>query len=88
MIYLLNNNSEVVDNFLLTISKLKVKRYNDINSKIIQIEFNFMKSLLRNNCIKEYILSFPSDNIPNLFSLTCNSLLYDQKYTNENAYII
>jgi len=92
MIYLFNNKSEVVKSPLLDISELEVKRYNDTNSEITQAEFDFIESLLRDNCIEGYTLSFPSDNTSDLFLLIYNSLLYyplcDQKYINENAYII
>ncbi len=76
MIHLLNDNFEVINNFLLAILKLEIKRYNNTNSKNIQVKFDFIKLLLRDNCIKGYTFSFPSDNISDLFLLTHNSLLY------------
>src|SRR6266540_2884232 len=69
MIHLSNNELEVIKSPLLDIAELEVKRYNDINSKTIQAEFNFVKSLLKDNCIKGYTLSFLSDNISDLFLL-------------------
>lgn len=82
-----NDKLEVVESSLLNVVKPEVKRYNDTNSKPTQAEFNFVKLLLRDNCIKGYTLSFPSNNIPNLFSLTCNSpshcLLCYWAHTNE-----
>ena|SRR6266498_3706920 len=92
MIRLLNNESEIAKSSLLVVPELEAKEYNNTNGKMIQVEFDFVKMLLRDNCVKGYTLSPLSDNISDLFSLTHNFLLhcplYDQEHSSEDAYII
>jgi len=92
MIRLLNNESEIAKSSLLVVPELEAKEYNNTNGKMIQVEFDFVKMLLRDNCVKGYTLSFYLKNISYLFLLTHNFqshfLLYKKKYNSENTYII
>src|SRR4051794_35551246 len=89
-----NDESEVVESPLLEPEvKSCPKGNNDMNSeKTSQVEFDFVESLLRDNYIEGYTLSFPSDNTPHLFPLSCNSPshcpLCDWEHTSKNAYIV
>ncbi|GBC05980.1 hypothetical protein RclHR1_06530020 [Rhizophagus clarus] len=93
-----NNESEVVDSPLLKVPETEVKRSNDTvpkvstNGEATQADFDFVESLLEENYIEGYTLSFPSENIPDLFPLTRNSPsqcpLCDRGHTSDNAYII
>ncbi|GES83069.1 highly derived D5-like helicase-primase [Rhizophagus clarus] len=93
-----NDESEVVDSPLLKVPETEVKRSNDTvpevstNGEATQADFDFVESLLEENCIEGYTLSFPSENIPDLFPLTRNSPsqcpLCDREHTSDNAYII
>ncbi len=87
-----NDKSKVIKSSLLTIPELKVKRYNDINSEIIEVEFELVEKLLEEVSIEGFNLSFPSEQSPNVFSLKRIAPSYyslcDRKHTNENAYII
>jgi len=71
-----NDESEIAKSLLLVIRELEVKGCNNTNGEMTQAEFDFVKTLLRDNCVEGYILLLPSDNIPDLFPLTCNSLSY------------
>ncbi len=99
MIHLLNDDFKVIDSPLLAVSEPEVKRYltkenenNDISSKTTQVEFDFVESLLRENGIEGYSLSYPSENFSDKFSLSCISSshcpLCDQEHTSDNTYII
>ncbi len=94
-----NDDSKVIDSPLLAISEPEVKRCltkenenNDISNETTQIEFDFVKSLLRENSIEEYSLSYPSENFSDKFSLSRISSshcpLCDREHTSDNAYII
>ncbi len=92
IIYLSNNKSKVIKNSFLTVSKSEVKRCNDINSKIIKVEFELIEKLLEEASIEGFNLSFPLEQSFYIFSLKCITLSYyllcDQEHTNKNAYII
>jgi hypothetical protein len=99
MIYPPNDDSEVIDGPLLAISEPEVKRClteenenNDISSETTQAEFEFVESLLGENGIEGYSLSYPSEDFPNKFPLTRNSPshcpLCDREHTSDNTYII
>ena len=87
-----NDKSKVIKSSLLTIPELKVKRYNDINSEITEVEFELVEKLLEEASIEGFNLSFSSEQSPNVFSLKRIAPSYyslcDREYTNENAYII
>ncbi|PKC54868.1 hypothetical protein RhiirA1_476537 [Rhizophagus irregularis] len=75
-----NDDSRIIDSPLLTVSEPEVKRCpikgnenTDANIENDQAEFDFIETLLRDNSIEGYTLSFPSDNIPDLFPLVRNS---------------
>ncbi|PKC14131.1 hypothetical protein RhiirA5_409795 [Rhizophagus irregularis] len=71
-----NDESEVIKSSLLDISKLKVKIYNNTNSKTDQAEFKLVEELLRKASIKGFNLSYPLESSPNVFSLKRMSQLY------------
>ncbi|CAG8549884.1 16032_t:CDS:2, partial [Cetraspora pellucida] len=87
-----NDESKIIKSPILDKPKTEVKRCNDANGEITQADYDFVELLLRDNCVEGYTLSFPSENTPNLFSLTRNSPSHcpicDREHTNENAYII
>ena len=65
-----NDESEVIDNSpLLVVPELEVKRCNDINSETTEVEFKLVEKLLEEISIKEFNLSFPSEQSPDVFSL-------------------
>ncbi|PKK55328.1 hypothetical protein RhiirC2_802696, partial [Rhizophagus irregularis] len=72
-----NDDSRVIDSPLLVVPESEVNRCskenNDTSSETTQADFDFVESLLGENGIEGYTLSFPSDNIPDLFPLTRNS---------------
>ncbi len=92
MIRLPNDELEIAESSLLVVSELEAKGCNNTNGETTQAEFDFVKTLLRDNCVEGYTLSPPSDNISDLFPLTRNSLshcpLCDWEHNSENAYII
>ncbi len=92
MIRLLNNKLKVIKNSLLTISELEVSRYININNETTQIKYEMIEKLLKDKNIKEYNLLYPSDNKPDIFSLSCvfllHYLIYYYEHTNKNTYII
>ena len=55
-----NNDSKIKNSLLLAVLKPKVKISNNTNSKTIQVKFNFMEILLKENAIKGYIFLFSS----------------------------
>ena len=70
MICLPNDESEVIDNSpLLVVPELEVKRCNDINSEITEVEFELVEKLLEEASIEGFNLSFPSEQSPDVFSL-------------------
>jgi hypothetical protein len=89
-----NDESEVVKSSLLEPEvKSCPKGNNDMNSEeTSQVEFDYVESLLRDNSIEGYTLSFPSDNTPHLFPLSRNSPshcpLCGREHTSENGYIL
>ena len=57
-----NDESEVIDNSpLLAVSEPEVKRCNDINSEITEVEFELVEKLLEEASIEGFNLSFPSE---------------------------
>ena len=58
MIHLPNDKLKVIKNSFLAISKLEVKRYNDINSKITEVKFELIEKLLKEVSIEGFNLSF------------------------------
>jgi hypothetical protein len=93
MIHLPNDESEVINNSpLLAVLEPEVKRCNDINSKITEIEFELVEKLLEEASIEGFNLSFPSEQSPNKFPLKRISPSYcsicDCEHTSENAYIM
>ncbi|UZO09227.1 uncharacterized protein OCT59_029463 [Rhizophagus irregularis] len=94
-----NDDSRIIDSPLLTVSEPEVKRCpikgnenTDANIENDQAEFDFIETLLRDNSIEGYTLSFPSDNIPDLFPLVRNSPSHcpicDREHESDNAYIL
>src|SRR6266496_6686534 len=87
-----NDESKVIKSSLLAIPKPEVKRCNDINSEITEVEFKLVEKLLEKASIEGFNLSFPSEQSSDIFSLKHIALsycsLYDREYTNKNAYII
>uniref|UniRef100_U9THT9 Uncharacterized protein n=1 Tax=Rhizophagus irregularis (strain DAOM 181602 / DAOM 197198 / MUCL 43194) TaxID=747089 RepID=U9THT9_RHIID len=77
MIHPSNDESEVIKSSLLDISKLKVKIYNNTNSKTDQAKFKLVEELLRKASIKGFNLSYPLESSPNVFSLKQNGLYFD-----------
>ncbi|PKY59747.1 hypothetical protein RhiirA4_482753 [Rhizophagus irregularis] len=93
-----NDESEVVENSpLLAIPEREDKRCltegnENTDADIGQAEFDFIETLLRDNSIEGYTLSFPSNNIPDLFPLVRNSpshcQICDREHENDNGYIL
>ncbi|GES87673.1 hypothetical protein GLOIN_2v1770262 [Rhizophagus clarus] len=91
-----NDDSRVIDSPLLVVPESEVNRCskenNDTSSETTQADFDFVKSLLGRNSIEGYTLSFPSDNIPDLFPLTYNFLSHcpicDREHESDNGYIL
>ncbi|PKC55490.1 hypothetical protein RhiirA1_402853 [Rhizophagus irregularis] len=91
-----NDDSRVIDSPLLVVPESEVnrclKKNNDTNNEITQADFDFVESLRGGNGIEGYTLSFPSDNIPDLFPLTRNSPSHcpicDQEHESDNGYIL
>src|SRR5581483_753114 len=91
-----NDDSRVIDSPLLVVPESEVNRCskenNDTSSETTQADFDFVESLLGENGIEGYTLSFPSDNIPDLFPLTRNSLSHcpicDREHESNNGYIL
>ena len=92
MIHLLNNESKVIKSSLLAVSESEVKRCNDINSEITEVEFKLVEKLLEKASIEGFNLSFPSEQSSDIFSLKHIAPSYcslcDREYTSDNAYII
>ncbi|PKK55440.1 hypothetical protein RhiirC2_802376, partial [Rhizophagus irregularis] len=91
-----NDDSRVIDSPLLVVPESEVNRCskenNDTSSETTQADFDFVESLLGENGIEGYTLSFPSDNIPDLFPLTRNSPSHcpicDREHESDNGYIL
>ncbi|UZO01913.1 uncharacterized protein OCT59_020419 [Rhizophagus irregularis] len=91
-----NDDSRVIDSPLLVVPESEVNRCskenNDTSSETTQADFDFVESLLGGNSIEGYTLSFPSDNIPDLFPLTRNSPSHcpicDREHESDNGYIL
>ena len=91
-----NDDSRVIDSPLLVVPESEVNRCskenNDTSSETTQADFDFVESLLGGNGIEGYTLSFPSDNIPDLFPLTRNSPSHcpicDREHESDNGYIL
>ena len=69
MIHPSNDESEVIKSSFLAILEPEVKRCNDINSEITEIEFELVEKLLEEASIKGFNLSFPSEQSSDIFSL-------------------
>ena len=54
-----NDESEITKSPLLVIPELEAKGCNDTNGEMTQVEFDFVKTLLRDNCVEGYTLSPP-----------------------------
>ncbi|PKK78615.1 hypothetical protein RhiirC2_769992 [Rhizophagus irregularis] len=65
MIHPSNDESEVIKSSLLNILELKVKIYDNTNSKIDQAEFKLVEELLKKASIEGFNLSYPSESSPN-----------------------
>lgn len=52
-----NNESEITKSPLLDIPEPEAKGCNDTNGETTQVDFNFMETLLRDNCVERYTLS-------------------------------
>ena len=61
MICPLNDESKVIKSSLLAVLKPEVKRCNDINSKITEVEFELVEKLLEEASIEGFNLSFLSE---------------------------
>ena len=59
MIHPPNDESEIAKSPLLVIPELEAKGCNDTNGEMTQVEFDFVKTLLRDNCVEGYTLSPP-----------------------------
>ena len=71
-----NDESKVIKSSLLAIPELEVKRCNDINSEITEVEFELVEKLLEEASIKGFNLSFLSEQSPDVFSLKRIALSY------------
>ncbi|RIA89692.1 hypothetical protein C1645_824455 [Glomus cerebriforme] len=82
-----NDESKVIKSSLLVVSEPEVKRCNDINSEITEIEFKLVEKLLEETSIEGFNLSFSSEQSPDVFSLKRIAPSYcslcDQEYINE-----
>ncbi|CAB4390644.1 unnamed protein product [Rhizophagus irregularis] len=76
MIHPSNDESEVIKSSLLNILELKVKIYDNTNSKIDQAEFKLVEELLKKASIEGFNLSYPSESSPNVFPFKRMSQLY------------
>ena len=65
-----NDESKVIKSSLLAIPEPKIKRCNDINSEITEVEFELVETLLQEASIEGYSLSYSSEDFPNKFSLS------------------
>lgn len=87
-----NDKSRIIDSPLLVVLEIKTASHDSGNNEITQAEFAELEKLLKENNIDGYNLSYPSDNKPDIFPLTCISPshypLCDQDHNSENAYII
>ncbi|PKY20993.1 hypothetical protein RhiirB3_385327 [Rhizophagus irregularis] len=87
-----NDKSQIIDSPLLVVPEIKTASHDSENNEITQAEFAELEKLLKENNIDKYNLSYPSDNKPDIFPLTCISPshypLCDQDHNSENAYII
>jgi hypothetical protein len=89
-----NDESEVIENSpLLVVPEPEVKRYNDTNSEeTTQAEFDFIETLLRDNSIEGYSLSYPSENFSNKFPLSrifpSHCPICDREHNSDHGYII
>ncbi|PKY60169.1 hypothetical protein RhiirA4_483565 [Rhizophagus irregularis] len=77
MIRLPNNESEVVKSSLLDILELKVKIYDDINSKTDQVKFELIEELREKTSIEGFNFSYSSESFSNVFFL--KHILFGQK---------
>src|SRR5436309_6852656 len=77
MIQLPNDESEVVKSPLLDVLEPEVKRFpvenSDIVSETTEAKFEVIETLLKEAGIEGYNLSYPSDNFPDKFPLSCAS---------------
>src|SRR2546423_5228202 len=62
-----NDESKVIKSSLLAVPEPEVKRCNDINSEITEVEL--VEKLLEEASIEGFNLSFPSEQSPDVFSL-------------------
>jgi len=56
-----NDESKVIKSSLLAVSELEIKRCNDINSEITEVEFKLGEKLLEEASIEGFNLSFLSE---------------------------
>ena len=64
-----NDELKVIKSSLLAVPEPEVKRCNDINSEITEVEFELVEKLLEEASIEGFNLSFPSEQSPDVFSL-------------------
>ncbi len=76
MICLPNDESEVINSPLLTISETEMRRCPNINNVTTDAEFKLIETLLQEANIEGYSLSYSSENFPDKFPLSCFSLSY------------
>ncbi|RIA86443.1 hypothetical protein C1645_829257 [Glomus cerebriforme] len=87
-----NDESEVIDNSpLLAVPETESVKYVSICNETTVAEFELVEILLKEAGIEGYSLSYPSDNFPDKFPLSCASPshcpLCDREHTSDNAYI-
>ncbi|UZO17920.1 uncharacterized protein OCT59_009252 [Rhizophagus irregularis] len=68
-----NDKSRIIDSPLLVVLEIKTASHDSGNNEITQAEFAELEKLLKENNIDGYNLSYPSDNKPDIFPLTCIS---------------
>jgi hypothetical protein len=92
MIRLPNDESEIAENPLLIVPEPEMGRCPSINNATTDAEFELVEGLLQEVSIEGYSLSYPSENFPDKFPLSCISPSHcpicDREHDSDNAYII
>ncbi|CAB4379526.1 unnamed protein product [Rhizophagus irregularis] len=87
-----NDESEIIDNSpLLAVPKTESVKYANISNETTIAEFELVETLLQEASIEGYSLSYPSENFPDKFPLSCISPSHcpicDREHDSDHGYI-